>query len=51
MNRWLGPDSVRHMSVTTAMQRRTTAHHEIQRDNIKTAREARYAQARGSFRR
>ena len=50
-NRWLWPDSVRHMSVTTAMQRLTVAHHETQRDNSKAAREPGYAQATGHFRR
>jgi hypothetical protein len=51
VNRWLRPDSVRHMSVTIAMQGLTAAHHETQRDKRKTAREPRYAQARGCFRR
>ncbi len=51
VNRWLRPDSVRHMSVTTAMQRLTVAHHDTQRDSTKTAREPGYAQATGRFRR
>ena len=51
VNRWLRPDSVRHMSVTTAMQRLTVAHHDTQRDKRKEAREPGYAQATGRFRR
>ena len=51
VNRWLRPDSVRHMSVTTAMQGLTAAHHDTQRDNSKAAREPGYAQATGYFRR
>jgi hypothetical protein len=51
VNRWLRPDSVRHMSVTTAMQGLTAAHHDTQRDNSKAAREPGYAQATGRFRR
>ena len=51
MNRLLRPDSVRHMSVTTAMQGLTAAHHETQRDKRKKAREPGYAQATGRFRR
>ena len=51
VNRWLRPDSVRHMSVTTAMQGLTAAHHETRRDNSKAAREPGYAQATGRFRR
>ena len=51
VNRLLRPDSVRYMSVTTAMQRLTAAHRETQRDNSKAARESGYAQARGCFRR
>jgi len=51
VNRSLRPDSVRHMSVTTAMQRLTTAHHDTQRDNSKASREPGYAQATGRFRR
>ncbi len=50
VNRWLGPDSVRHMSVTTAIQRLTVAHHDTRRDNSKKAREPGYAQATGPFR-
>jgi len=38
VNRLLGPDSVRYMSVTTAMQGLTAAHHDTQRDNSKAAR-------------
>jgi hypothetical protein len=38
VNRLLRHDSVRHMSVTTAMQGRTSAHHDTQRDNSKAAR-------------
>ena len=51
MNRSLRPDSVRHMSVITAMQRLTAAHRETQRDSSKAAREPGYAQAMGRFRR
>src|SRR5512135_1970203 len=51
VNRWLGPDSVRHMSVTTATQRLTAAHHETRRDKTQKAREARYPQLTGRFRR
>ncbi len=51
VNRWFRPDSVRHMSVTTAMQRLTAAHHDTQRDYSKAAREPGYAQATGRFRR
>jgi hypothetical protein len=50
MNRLLRPDSVRHMSVTTAMQRLTVAHHDTGRDNSKKAHEPLYAQATGRFR-
>jgi len=51
VNRWLRPDSVRHVSVTTAMQGITAAHHDTQRDYSKAAREPGYAQAMGHFRR
>jgi hypothetical protein len=51
VNRLLRPDSVRHMSVTTAMQGLTATHHETQRDKRKKAREPDYAQAMGRFRR
>jgi len=51
VNRLLGTDSVRHMSVTTAMQRLTVAHHDTQCDNTKTAHEPENTQARGRFRR
>ena len=43
--------SVRHMSVTTAMQRLTVAHHDTQCDSTKTAREPENTLARGRFRR
>jgi len=39
------------MSVTTATQRLTVAHHDARRDNAKTASEPGYAQATGRFRR
>ncbi len=51
MNRWLRPESVRHMSVTTATQRLTAAHHETQRHNSKNARETGKTQLTGHFRR
>jgi hypothetical protein len=51
MNRLPRPGSVRHMSVTTAMQGRTAEHHDTHRDNSKAAREPGYAQATGHFRR
>jgi hypothetical protein len=51
VNRSLRPDSVRHVSVTTAMQGLTAARHDTQRDNSKAAREPGYAQATGRFRR
>jgi hypothetical protein len=51
VNRWLQLDSVRHMSVTNAMEGLTAAHHDTQRDNSKAAREPGYAQATGRFRR
>ena len=47
VNRLLRPDSVRHMSVTTAMQGLTAAHHQTVWDGRKAAREPGYAQARG----
>jgi hypothetical protein len=50
MNRLLRPESVRHMSVTTAMQGLTAAHRETQRDNSKAAREPGYAPVTGRFR-
>jgi hypothetical protein len=50
VNRLLRPDSVRHMSVTTAMQGLTAAHHDTQRNKRKKAREPGYAQATGHFR-
>ena len=39
MNRSLRPESVRHMSVTTATQRLTAAHHETPRHSSTKARE------------
>jgi hypothetical protein len=51
VNRLLRPDSVRYMSVTTATQRLTAAHHETQRDKTEKAREAGYPQVTGRFRR
>jgi hypothetical protein len=51
VNRLLRPDSVRHMSVTTATQRLTAAHHETHRDKTEKAREAGYPQLTGRFRR
>jgi hypothetical protein len=45
------PDSVRHMSVTTATQRLTAAHHETQRHNSKKARETGKTQLTGRLRR
>jgi hypothetical protein len=42
VNRLLRPESVRHMSVTTATQGLTAAHHETQRDKTQKAREAGY---------
>jgi hypothetical protein len=50
VNRWLRPDSIRHMSVTTAMQRLTVAHHDTQCDSTKTARDPGYAPVTGRFR-
>ena len=51
VNRLLRPDSVRHMSVTTATQRLTAAHHETRRHNSKKARETGKTQLTGRFRR
>ena len=51
VNRWLRPDSVRHMSVTTATQGLTAAHHETRRDKSKKARESGNPQLTGRFRR
>jgi hypothetical protein len=51
VNRLLRPDSVRHMSVTTATRRLTAAHHETQRHNNKKARETGYSQLTGYLRR
>jgi hypothetical protein len=50
VNRWLRPDSVRPMSVITAMQGLTVAHHETRRDTDKKAREAGKTQRTGRFR-
>ena len=46
-NRRFRPDPVRHMSVTTAVQRHTMGHHDAQRDYSKTARSAGKPQATG----
>jgi len=51
VNRLLRPDSVRHMSVTTATRRLTAAHHETQRDKKEKARETGNPQPTGRFRR
>ena len=51
VNRLLRPDSVRHMSVTTATQGLTAAHHETRRHNSKKARETGNPQLTGRFRR
>ena len=51
VNRLLRPDSVRHMSVTTAMQRLTMAHHDTRCDSTKAAREPGYTPVTGRFRR
>src|ERR1700685_1139319 len=51
VNRLLRPDSVRHMSVTTATQRLTAAHQETQRDKTEKTREAGDPQLTGRFRR
>ena len=51
MNRLLGPESVRHMSVTTATQRPTAAHHETPRHKNKKARETGKTQLTGHTRR
>ena len=47
VNRWLRPESVRHMSVTTATQRLTAAHHATRRHNNKKARETGKTQLTG----
>ena len=49
-DRWLGPDAVRHMSVTIAMQPPTAKHRGTQRDKEKTARRAAFAQPAARFR-
>ena len=51
VNRLLRPESVRHMSVTTATQRLTAARHETRRHNNKKARETGKTQLTGCFRR
>jgi hypothetical protein len=51
VNRWLRPESVRHMSVTTATQRLTAAHWETRRDKSKMARETGKTQLTGNLRR
>jgi hypothetical protein len=51
VNRWLRPDSVRHMSVTTATQRLAAAHRETRRHNNKKARETGKTQLTGYLRR
>src|SRR5208282_1512977 len=50
VNRLLGPGSVRHMSVTTAMQRLTAAHRDTRWDKTKVARGAGKSQLTGHFR-
>ena len=50
VNRWLRADSVRHMSVTAAMQGLMGAHRETQRNSSKNAREAGKIQLTGCFR-
>jgi hypothetical protein len=47
VNRLLRPDSVRYMSVTTATQGLTAAHHETRRDTNKKARETGKTQLTG----
>src|ERR1017187_1495140 len=49
VNRWLRPDSVRHMSVTTAMQGLTATHHETQRDKSEEGPRARLCPGHGPF--
>jgi hypothetical protein len=51
VNRLLRPESVRHMSVTTAMQGLTATHHDTRRDSSKDAPEAGNTQLTGHFRR
>ena len=51
VNRLLRPESVRHMSVTTATRRLTAAHHETQRDKTQKARKTGNPQLTGRFRR
>ena len=51
MNRLLRPESVRYMSVTTATQGLTAAHHETRRHNNKKARETGKTQLTGYLRR
>jgi hypothetical protein len=47
VNRLLRPESVRHMSVTTATRGLTTAHHETRRHNNKKARKTGKTQLTG----
>jgi hypothetical protein len=47
VNRLLRPNSVRHMSVTTATQRLTAVQHGTRRHNNKKARETRKTQLTG----
>ena len=49
VNRLLRPESVRHMSVTTATQRRTAAHRETQRDKATEGPRGRVSPAHGPF--
>jgi hypothetical protein len=49
VNRLLRPESVRHMSVTTAMQGLTVTHHDTRRDSSNKAREAGNTQLTGRF--
>jgi hypothetical protein len=51
VNRLLGPDSVRHMSVTTATRGLAAAHHETRRHSNKKARETGKTQLTGYLRR
>jgi hypothetical protein len=51
VNRLLGPDSVRHMSVTTATEGLTAEHHETRRHSSKKARETGKTQLTGRLRR
>jgi hypothetical protein len=51
VNRLLGADSVRHMSVTTATRGLTAAHHETRRHKSQKARETGKTQLTGHIRR